>query len=751
MNRSSDSQIHSQLQTTLSRVVALAVTVVFYVASLTADCGVGFGKARLFNDGWQFRLLPATEWREVTLPHDWSVNYAPQEDLFSCTGYLPGGVGEYRRVIGADELPADGLLYIYFEGVYNRSEVRLNGHLLGVRPSGYASFCYELTPWLNRKGDNVLEVKADHSRQADSRWYTGSGIWRDVWLVTAPATLMKQWATTTEYLPDSGVLLVTTAFESPVASTAALGRTLTATLADAEGRTVTTATVEPIGPAGIAETLSLTLPAAGVRRWDIDDPYLYTLTVTLAEGGRTIDATTFRTGFRTLRFTPDEGFFLNGVNRKVKGVCVHHDAGVLGAAVPEEVWRWRLHQLKELGCNAIRCSHNPQTPMLYDLCDELGLLVMDEASDEWEYPKRKWLRGWNKGTPGFEGTYDYFEEWIDRDVADMVCRDRRHPSIFLWSIGNEVDYPNDPYSHPVLDGSTINQPMFGGYKKDAPRAERIGEIAKRLTAVVKRYDRTRPVTGALAGVVMSNETAYPEAVDVVGYNYTEDRYGVDHARYPQRIIYGSENGHGYEQWLAVRDNPHIFGQFLWTGIDYLGESGAWPSRGLGTGLLDFCGMPKWQGMMRKTMWAQQPGDTLAMPAMPRRQRGGARREGMMQRPAPVAPAAMRVTVLNDSLPLIDHHAAGHDRTVLLLVELTDANGILQPMATADVQCSVAGDARLAGLETGNGQDMSHPRADHRTSSGGRLLAYVAMPDTRKAPATVTFTAEGVEPVTLTWR
>jgi beta-galactosidase len=291
---------------------------------------------------------------------------------------------------------------------------------------------------------------------------------------------------------------------------------------------------------------------------------------------------------------------------KVKGVCLHHDAGVLGAVVPSEVWERRLNNLKEIGVNAIRMSHNPQAPVVYDLCDQLGLLVMDEASDEWEFPKRKWIKGWNKGEPGFDGSFDFFEEWIEQDVTDMVRRDRNHPSIFLWSIGNEVDYPNDPYSHPILDGAQINQPMFGGYKPDAPDAMRIGVIAKRLAARVRAVDTSRPVTGALAGVVMSNETEYPDAVDVVGYNYTENRYDEDHATYPKRIIYGSENGSGLDAWYAVKNKEFIFGQFIWTGTDYLGESGTWPSRGLYTGLLDFGSFPKPRGHFRASLWSEKP-------------------------------------------------------------------------------------------------------------------------------------------------
>ncbi len=278
--------------------------------------------------------------------------------------------------------------------------------------------------------------------------------------------------------------------------------------------------------------------------WSLDSPTLYTLHTRVLMDGKEIDKTSVKTGFRTYTFDADKGFALNGKPMKIKGVCIHHDAGVLGAAVPREVWERRLLTLKEIGCNAIRTSHNPQAPDLYELCDQLGLLVLNEAFDEWEFPKRKWLEGWNAGTPGYQGSFDFFEEWGERDIADMVRRDRNHLSIFAWSIGNEVDYPNDPYSHPVLDGGSdtgFTQPIFGGYKKDAPDAMRLGDIAKRLVNVVKQYDRTRPVTAGLAGVAMSNQTEYPGALDIAGYNYTESLYEADHKNYPDRIIYGSEN------------------------------------------------------------------------------------------------------------------------------------------------------------------------------------------------------------------
>jgi hypothetical protein len=290
----------------------------------------------------------------------------------------------------------------------------------------------------------------------------------------------------------------------------------------------------------------------------------------------------------------------------LKGVCIHHDAGALGAAVPKEVWQRRLKILKEMGCNSIRLSHNPQAPYLYDLCDEMGMLVIDEAFDEWEYPKHKWLTGWNNGEPGLQGSATYFLEWNNRDIKDMVCRDRNHPSVIMWSIGNEIDYPQDPYSHPILNQEGIRQKHRAGHIVSQPRAEDMGIIAKELVSIVKQYDPSRPTTAALAAPIMSNETDYPKALDVVGYNYTESRYAQDHKTYPDRIFYGSENGSSLEDWKAVADNDYILGQFLWTGYDFLGESGTWPTRGSTAGQIDLSGNLKPRGYFRKALWATSP-------------------------------------------------------------------------------------------------------------------------------------------------
>lgn len=590
-----------------------------------------FGSSQSFNQDWLFRLgddekasaadYNDKNWRRLTLPHDWSIEQQLSPDMASCQGYLPGGIGWYRKHFTISDKTEKH--YIYFEGVYNRSTVWINGQELGHRPNGYVSFMYDLTPYL-KQGDNVLSVRVDHSRQADSRWYTGSGIYRNVWLIASGKTHLAQWGMgwqATNISDKQATIQVNNEIEGM--EYAKQGKLqLNIQLMDADGAVVAK-TTQPVRQDKCSAQLKVSKP----KRWDLNTPYLYILRTELWQDGQKIDEATCRVGLRTLQFTANEGFFLNGRNQKVKGVCLHHDAGVLGAVVPREVWKRRLTNLKAMGANAIRMSHNPQAPDVYDLCDELGLLVMDEGSDEWEFPKRKWVKGWNQGTPAYEGTYDFFEEWIDRDIADIVRRDRVHPCIFLWSVGNEVDYPNDPYSHPVLDGgnATINQPMFGGYKPDAPNAERIGKIAKRLAAVIRSVDTSRPVTGALAGVVMSNQTEYPEAIDVVGYNYTENRYLEDHKLYPGRVIYGSETGVGLDSWKAVRDNRHIFGQFIWTGTDYLGESGAWPSRGLHTGLLDFGSNLKPRGWFRASLWSEQP--MCYIGTYPIGNQNGARRNG----------------------------------------------------------------------------------------------------------------------------
>lgn len=770
----------------MRKIKFLAALLCVVLGAAATRAQVSFGNAEKFNGGWLFSLTDSAAyassafddsgWRKLSLPHDWSIEGRMSPDLASCTGYLPGGIGWYRKHFTVED--DDQRRYIYFEGVYNRSEVYLNGHLLGKRPNGFISFLYDMTPYL-KAGDNVLSVRVDHSLSADCRWYSGSGIYRDVWMVTAGDVHFAQWGVAwhASAISDSRATIsvdVEVEKHQPLKQTAQV----TATLYDREHNKVAQTKRKLADASQGKSKLSLSLNVKNPQRWSVDSPYLYTLETTITVDGKQADASTTRVGLRTIAFEPNTGFTLNGKSMKLKGVCLHHDAGVLGAVVPRDVWQRRLTNLKKyLGANAIRMSHNPQAPMVYDLCDEIGLLVMDEASDEWEFPKRKWLDGWNVGTPGFQGTYDFFEEWIDRDVADMVLRDRNHPSVIMWSIGNEVDYPNDPYSHPVLDGSKINQPMFGGYKPDAPDAMRIGKIAKRLSAIVRSIDSSRPVTGALAGVVMSNETEYPEAVDVVGYNYTEDRYAIDHQKYPERIIYGSENSLSFGNWKAVRDNDYISGQFIWTGIDYLGESRAWPSRGLGSGMLDYMALPKPKGNFLASMWQETPfayigtdvggavwdvwnyrdGEMVTVTCytncpqarlMLNGKQVGETAEhndetGVIKWSIPYSAGKLTVegcdkqgdkiadyTIQTSGLPYALRVTADKQQLTAaesvahLLLEVVDENGVAVKLADNNITCSVEGPARLLGLENGDLTDMSEHRDNRQRVYMGKLLAYV---------------------------
>ena len=491
-------------------------------------------------------------------------------------------------------------------------------------------------------------------------------------------------------------------------------------------------------------------------------------------------------GIRELTFDPDKGFALNGEFMKAKGVCLHHDAGSLGAAVPKEVWERRLLNLKDLGVNSIRTSHNPQAPVFYDLCDELGFLVINEAFDEWEFPKKKWLDGWNQGTPGFQGPALFFEEWSDIDLRDMILRDRNHPSVFMWSIGNEVDYPNDPYSHPILNVEGIDQQHTIGYRPEQPHADRLSAIALRLSAIVRKYDPSRAVTAGLAGPIMSNETEYPGALDVAGYNYTESRYEMDHAKYPNRVFYGSENRHALKDWKYVRDYEYIFGQYLWTGIDYLGESHRWPSRGFESGLFDLAGFKKARGFFRESLWSDNAmvyigsypiyrnRAELSMDAIPlwNYREGQTIRvvsytncekvqlllngekigepilqnddSGIIHWDIPFSPGkleavayineqeAARYTIETSKRPHEIIANVCKDQTTInknygvaqIEIEIVDEDGKLVILADDELSFRINGPFKLLGLEAGNPRDMGDYNTNKLRVFQGRIIAYI---------------------------
>ncbi len=523
----------------------------------------------LFSKGDQTAgMMPELDdstWRAVNVPHDWSIEGPFSPDFASGTGFVPGGIAWYRKHFQLDASAKGKLVEIEFDGVYDNSEVWVNGQLVGGRPYGFESFQCDLTPYLKwNAGDNIIAVRVDHSRIADSRFYTGSGIDRNVRLCITDPLRIAQWGTsvtTPRITGGSATVHIETTIENH--SAAERKFTLQSDIFSPDGKISGSVSTSVSAPANSSQTLSQDVKVPQPQRWSVESPSLYTVKSSLTSGEAAIDETATPFGIRTALFDPDKGFLLNGVPTKLKGVCIHHDAGSLGAAVPDKVLERRLLLLKEIGVNAIRTSHNPPDPVLLNLCDRLGFLVMDEAFDEFTPGKNKWVQGWNAGVPSHFGYSEIFDQWAVTDLKDMVRRDRNHPCIVLWSIGNEVDYANDPFTDPVLGKD---------YKPGNPPATDLVKCAAPLVAAVKSLDRTRPVTAALANVLMSNAVGLPEVLDAVGYNYQEARYAEDHAKYPTRIIYGSENSHTYAAWQAVEANKYISGQFLWTGIDYLGEA-----------------------------------------------------------------------------------------------------------------------------------------------------------------------------------
>jgi beta-galactosidase len=782
---------------------------------------ISFGDSKKINDNWKFKLEDVSDaknatydhskWQTVDVPHDWSVKGQLSPTLASCTGYLPGGIAWYRKSITIPQSKTGEKVYFYFEGVYNRSEVFINGHSLGKRPNGYISFAYDATPFIKYGAENIISVRVDHSQSADSRWYTGSGIYRNVWVVYANPIHIAQWGVYAypEVKNAKGTLKIEVDLENGSAVKSTL--TVINELISKDGKSVANSSDKIEVAANKTAKISTKLMIKNPKLWDLENPNLYELRTTVLKEGKKIDETITKTGFRTFTFDANNGFALNGKSMKMKGVCLHHDAGVLGSAVPGEVWETRLKTLKEIGVNAIRTSHNPQAPVFYELCDQLGLLVLNEAYDEWEFPKRKWLEGWNYGTPGFEGSFDIFADYGEKDLEDFVRRDRNHLSVFAWSIGNEVDYPNDPYSHPVLDKGKdgFGQAAYGGYKKDAPDAMRLGVIAKRLVAAVKKHDKSRPTTAGLAGVAMSNETQYPGALDITGYNYTESKYKSDHEKYPNRVIYGSENVHDMEPWLAVKNNKYIFGQFLWTGIDYLGESGRWPSRGFYSGLVDFAGVIKPRGYFRESLWSDKPmayigtyrlknekdvskdawaiwnykeGEKIRVvcytnAAKARLELNGKvvgetklydEKTGIMYWDIPFASGKLEVIGLNKEdvavssyvitttqqpveLTIADKNITiAKDKGVAkIMVQIKDQNGLPVMLSDNEVTCTISGPGTLLGLEAGNNSDMTDYTDNVQRVFHGHIAAYIQSAGISSEPIKVTFTSQWLKPVEVT--
>jgi beta-galactosidase len=589
-----------------------------------------------FNAGWKFYLgndsmakemaYDDSKWRKLSLPHDWSIESDFIKDALATPegGSLPGGIGWYRKEFALPATAKDKIVSIEFGGVYQNSEVWINGHYLGKRPNGYISFSYELTDYLLQSPQkNIIAVKVDNSQQPNSRWYTGSGIYRNVkLLINNRFSFTDRFPTfihTESVDKNSAVVKITAELVNRQESRPQKG-TVKMEIFNKQGILISLKennfenAVEGYTNSLFTDTLQK------VIFWDVDNPNLYKAKLTLYTGGEKVDEITIPFGVRSTHFDKDKGFFLNNKPLKIQGVCMHHDLGALGSAFNISAAKRQLKILKDMGCNAIRFAHNPPATEMLDLCDQMGFLVIDEAFDMWYKKKNK---------------YDYhkdFKDWYKRDLEAIVYRDRNHPSVIMWSVGNEI--------REQFDSTGIT-------------------ITRELVDIVKALDPTRPVTSAMTETKPKyNFIAKSNALDVFGFNYREYDYDSLPYRFPNQKFIASESassiatrgvyyfpsdsirtwpmdykhqpdfdggnadftgpafdntkaywGNTHEKsWLAVKRNPHMAGTFIWSGFDYIGEPlpyPKFPARSSYFGVIDLAGFPKDVYYMYQSEWTKK--------------------------------------------------------------------------------------------------------------------------------------------------
>lgn len=599
-----------------------------------------------FDTGWLFTLNPKdtalyssdvrdNTWRKLNLPHDWAIegDFSVSNPSGAGGGALPGGTGWYRKHFNVS-LAEKEKLYVEFDGVYMNSTVWLNGHKLGTRPYGYSSFEYDLTPYIIN-GDNVITVKVDNSDQPNSRWYSGCGIYRHVWLTKTNKLHISHWGV--HVIPSlskgDGKITVSLTLEGLDGVHPAIRNTVY----DATGKIVAK---QETG------TTSQSLKIKKPNLWSIENPYVYTVKSEVIVNNKVVDDVTTTTAFRDVRFDAKTGFWLNGKNIKLNGVCEHHDLGCLGAAFREDAMHRKLTRLKEMGVNALRCTHNPPAPQLLDMCDTMGFVVMDESFDMWRRKKTQ------------NDYARYFEEWHERDLTDLVVRDRNHPCIIMWSIGNEVLEQWSSASADELSLEQANLILNAGHdastlaqgKEMTPNAI----LTLHLANIVKKLDPTRPVTAGCNEPSPDNHLFKSGALDIIGFNYhhqwvkdvpknfpgkpfllTEsvsalatrgyykmpsdsmfvepDRWDIPFTD-PTKMCSAYDNCHvpwgstHEETWDVVKHTPWCAGQFIWTGFDYIGEPTPYgfPAHSSYFGIIDLAGFPKDAYYMYQSEWTSKP-------------------------------------------------------------------------------------------------------------------------------------------------
>ena len=592
-----------------------------------------------FDKDWRFVLGDSVQmaqkyyddshWRLLDVPHDWAIegDFYAGNPSGAGGGALPGGIGWYRKHFPISHLsPLTSRFFIEFDGVYMNSTVYVNGEKVGYRPYGYSSFEYDITPYV-KEGENVVAVRVDNSDQPNSRWYSGCGIYRHVWLTKTNPIHVKHWGV---YVHDGKVEVD---YENPTNQKV----TVKNMLIDADGKVVARSTGH------ISHLSPLT---SHLKKWSCEDPYIYKVRTQLLVGGKVVDEVETTTGFRDFRFDAQTGFWLNGKNFKINGVCEHHDFGCLGAALNEDALHRKLLKLKAMGVNSIRSSHNPPAPELLNMCDTMGLIVMDESFDMWRRKKTQ------------NDYARFFDEWHERDLTDLVLRDRNHPCILMWSIGNEV---LEQWSNAEADTLTLEQAnLILNAGHDASTLAKDGELSvqslltQHLAEIVKRYDTSRPITAGCNEPSPGNHLFKSGAIDIIGFNYHHQWVKDVPKNFPGKPFIFSESvsalqtrGHymmpsdsvfiapkqwwlpytdptymcsAYdnfhaswsstheETWDVVKHTPYVGGQYIWTGFDYIGEPTPYgfPARSSYFGIIDLAGFPKDSYYMYQSEWTSKP-------------------------------------------------------------------------------------------------------------------------------------------------
>ena len=611
-----------------------------FLVIMAIACGATARERINFDKGWRFALADSVQmsaldyndskWHTLNVPHDWAIegDFSASAPSGNSGGALPGGIGWYRKTFTVDNADKGKMMYIDFDGVYMNAKVWINGTLLGQRPYGYSSFRYDLTPYIIYGGKNVVAVRVDNSDQPNSRWYSGCGIYRHVWLNKTARIHVAHWGT--HVVAEGNKVKVDVTVDNPDNAKFAVRNTLL----DCEGRVVGKAM-------GIKSVIKVSKP----KLWSCESPYIYTLRTEIVAGGKVVDTYETTTGFRTFKFDAAKGFSLNGKSMKINGVCQHHDLGCLGAAINEDALHRQLRILKEMGTNAIRCSHNPPAPELLAMCDTMGFIVMDESFDMWR--RRKTQNDYAR----------FFDEWAERDLTDLVLRDRNHPSILMWSIGNEV---LEQWSSADADNLTAEQANLilnaGHDASTLAHGEELSVnsiLTRNLCAIIRRYDTTRPITAGCNEPDPKNHLFKSGALDIIGFNYHHQWVKDVPKNFPGQPFIFSEsvsalqtrgfymmpsdkvykapvewwlpyqdpsfqcsaydNMHASwsstheETWDVVKHNDFVGGQFIWTGFDYIGEPTPYgfPARSSYFGLIDLAGFPKDTYYMYQSEWTDK--------------------------------------------------------------------------------------------------------------------------------------------------